>query len=199
LAFAKKELKNHPDAQKGIAELQTIFELLPKEVQNTISVDFTLARGADYYTGFILEGIIPGIPVGAVLGGGRYDNLISAAGGGNEPATGMAFGLERILTVMEELSMPTEGNNQTILAYSSNDEKKSALLAVYHLRNSGIMVDFNPQMSVFPRAMEYAKKRNYPAILICGGNKGFSVKPVAENTLPIIERVKSELSKIRRH
>ncbi|MFA5297332.1 MAG: histidine--tRNA ligase [Lutibacter sp.] len=196
LDFIKKELENYPDAQKGITELQIIINLLPEEVQNNISVDLTLARGADYYTGFILEGVIPGIPVGAVLGGGRYDNLISATGGGNEPATGMAFGLERILTVMEEMSIMTDENNQTILAYSSNSGKKDAFLATHHLRNSGIMVDFNPQISVFSEAIEYAKKRNYSAILICGDNRNFSVKPVAENALAIIERIGDELSKI---
>lgn len=70
--------------ERGIRELRTILACLPEEVYNRVVIDFTLARGADYYTGFILEGVIPDIHVGSVLGGGRYDNLMLAVGGASE-------------------------------------------------------------------------------------------------------------------
>lgn len=85
---------------QGIEEIEEIISYLSPEVTEKIVIDMSLARGADYYTGFILEGIINNVPVGAVLGGGRYDNLVNAFSSSVEPAVGMAFGFERILKAL---------------------------------------------------------------------------------------------------
>lgn len=90
---------------EGINELRDILLYLPKEVADRVTVDLSLARGADYYTGFIFEGVINHVSAGAVLGGGRYDNLIAGFGGSFEPAIGMAFGFERILLAMRQLEI----------------------------------------------------------------------------------------------
>ncbi len=60
-----------------------------------------LARGLAYYTGPIFETWSG--DKGSISGGGRFDNLIEALGGPDMPASGASFGLERILTEMEEL------------------------------------------------------------------------------------------------
>lgn len=95
-------------ATEGINDLREILAYVPEEVKKTIKIDFTLARGADYYTGFILEAVINGIKLGAVLGGGRFDNLVEAFSDEKVPAVGMAFGLERIITAMKELKLNEE-------------------------------------------------------------------------------------------
>jgi histidyl-tRNA synthetase len=153
---------------KGIDELYKILGYLPKNIYKKVEIDFTLARGADYYTGFILEGVIPDIPVGAVLGGGRYDNLIEAAGGKSEPAVGMAFGLERILTAMDELSMSDNYVRAILLIYGL--DKAKVIKYAHHLRNAGVMVDFNPNISEFSEAQKYAQIHNYPAFAECNGH-----------------------------
>ncbi len=54
--------------------------------------DFGLARGLDYYTGFVFEGFDKtGEVVRAIFGGGRYEDLVSAIGG--EPLAGVGFGM----------------------------------------------------------------------------------------------------------
>lgn len=53
----------------ALGELRVILEMLPANVLEKTFVDLTLARGADYYTGFILEGVINDVPVGVVIGG----------------------------------------------------------------------------------------------------------------------------------
>lgn len=92
-------------ATEGINDLREILTYVPEKVKKAIKIDFTLARGADYYTGFILEAVINGIKLGAVLGGGRFDNLVEAFSDEKVPAVGMAFGLERIITAMKELNL----------------------------------------------------------------------------------------------
>jgi histidyl-tRNA synthetase len=98
-------LGNQRLAMEGIRDLKEIMSYLPEQMANKIAIDMSLARGADYYTGFILEGVVDGIPIGAVLGGGRYDNLLAAFGRPSEPAVGMAFGYERIILAMKQLGM----------------------------------------------------------------------------------------------
>ena len=42
-------------------------------------IDFSLARGLDYYTGIIFEAVLEGKSgIGSVGGGGRYDELIGS-------------------------------------------------------------------------------------------------------------------------
>ena len=55
-----------------------------------IDVDFTIARGLAYYTGTVFEAIADGER--AIIGGGRYDNLIELFGGPPTPACGFGMG-----------------------------------------------------------------------------------------------------------
>lgn len=98
-------LSEYPFAVEGINDLKQILSYIPEKIRSKIKIDFTLARGADYYTGFIIEAVISKVNLGAVLGGGRFDNLVEAFSDEDVPAVGMAFGLERILTAMEELNL----------------------------------------------------------------------------------------------
>lgn len=98
-------LADSNSALEGIQELREILTYIPSKVLSKVKIDFTLARGADYYTGFIIESIINNIELGAVLGGGRFDNLVEAFCNERVPAVGMAFGLERIITAMKELEL----------------------------------------------------------------------------------------------
>ena len=98
-------LADSNSALEGIQELREILTYIPSKVLSKVKIDFTLARGADYYTGFIIESVINNIELGAVLGGGRFDNLVEAFCDERVPAVGMAFGLERIITAMKELEL----------------------------------------------------------------------------------------------
>ncbi|MBP1466102.1 histidine--tRNA ligase [Candidatus Chloroploca sp. M-50] len=64
-----------------------------------------LARGLSYYTGLVFETITPHWPEGSLLGGGRYDELIGQFAGRAIPTVGLAFGLDRLHDVMEELGL----------------------------------------------------------------------------------------------
>ena len=128
----------------AVDELRTILEMVPDSILDKTSVDLTLARGADYYTGFILEGVITSIPVGAVLGGGRYDNLVGKFGDKPEPAVGMAFGLERILTAMTMLHMieDIEIPEKILVVSRERYGMKASIDAVMRLRQAGISADY---------------------------------------------------------
>lgn len=159
--------------QKWVQEIKEIISYLPRDVLNKVSIDFTLARWADYYTGFILEWVVPWIPVWAVLWGWRYDNLVSAFWWKPQPAVGMAFGFERIYTAMNELNMfqsVVNGNSMRVLVTSSWDvSRNKAFLVAQSLRSNGVWTDFIDTDTAFfwkPDLLQkYVKKRVFWAII----------------------------------
>jgi len=68
----------------------------------SFEVDKRLVRGLDYYTRTTFE-----IQTGslgaqnAVAGGGRYDSLVKALGGPDQPAVGFAIGLDRFIEITD--------------------------------------------------------------------------------------------------
>ncbi len=68
-----------------------------------------LVRGLDYYTRTVFEIEQGGLGAqNAVIGGGRYDNLVEDLGGPPTPAVGMSIGLERLVLALQaaELEPP---------------------------------------------------------------------------------------------
>lgn len=175
-------LSNQEQAREGIAELREIFSYLQPRVINSLSVDLALARGADYYTGFILEGVIEKVPVGAVLGGGRYDNLVTAFGAFSEPAVGMTFGLERILTIMRELTRFETPDNQRVLVasvrYKSVDQ---AFRVVQLLRSANIKADFCCIFKDEKDMFKHAEIRNFSIVVIFNERGNFSLREIKKN------------------
>lgn len=162
-------LCSEPEGMQGIAEIKEIVSFLPKEIMARIEIDLSLARGADYYTGFILEGVIPGVKVGAVLGGGRYDRLVGNLGGPDLPSVGMAFGLERIITAMTDLNLwQTEHNKRRVLVAPIEKASERLLFAFAGtLRTQGIATDYVPHFGSSEVAvLDYAKRRGFTHMVV---------------------------------
>lgn len=82
---------------------EEVRSLLSREYGLSFKTERRLVRGIDYYTGPVFE--VTGKGLGAqdvVAGGGRYDGLYEALGGGAVPATGFSIGVERLVKMLEE-------------------------------------------------------------------------------------------------
>ncbi len=89
----------------SVANLREIAALAAAtSARDKIRIDLNLARGLSYYTGAIMEIVVPDL-AGSLGGGGRYDNLVGMFLGRDVPACGFSLGLERIIVVMTERSM----------------------------------------------------------------------------------------------
>ncbi len=65
-------------------------------------IDLGLVRGLDYYTRTVFEFTSNSLGAqDALLGGGRYDNLVQDLGGKVVPGIGFAAGIERLLLILE--------------------------------------------------------------------------------------------------
>jgi len=107
-------------------------------------VDGTIVRGLDYYTKTAFE--ITSGDLGsqdALVGGGRYDLLVSELGGRNTPAVGFAAGMERLLMVREKQGATAEPALSPDLFIAAADEsgRKWAIAQVMKLRRAGISAE----------------------------------------------------------
>ncbi|HEX6915004.1 MAG TPA: HisS family protein, partial [Chitinophagaceae bacterium] len=66
-------LGGNEDGENGLNELAYILSFFGSREGNTVTVDFTLARGLNYYTGVIFEVTAKEVRMGSIGGGGRYD------------------------------------------------------------------------------------------------------------------------------
>jgi histidyl-tRNA synthetase len=66
-----------------------------------------LVRGLDYYSRTVFEWTTDALgSQNAICSGGRYDGLVGVLGGEPTPAIGWALGIERLILLMQELSVP---------------------------------------------------------------------------------------------
>ncbi len=104
-----------------------------------------LVRGLDYYTKTvfeIFEDSEEGRKIGALPGGGRYDNLIKVLGGKVIPACGGAAGIERMVDVMKRKNIKFPQNPQpgVFLAQLGNLAKRKSLKLLDDFRRERILI-----------------------------------------------------------
>jgi histidyl-tRNA synthetase len=166
---------------KGIEELEYLLNYqtpasnsaLPTH-NSQLSVDLTLARGLNYYTGIIFEVKAFNVQIGSIGGGGRYDDLTGLFGVPNIPGVGISFGVDRIYDVMEELKLfpPELGTGTRVLLFNLGEaESKAAFGLMQQLRNKNIAAELYHENAKFEKQFKYAEKKNIPYILIIGSKE----------------------------
>ncbi|MCD4705121.1 histidine--tRNA ligase [bacterium] len=108
LKQCQKIFENIPIALEGINELQEIIKLTESlEIPSKIlKIDFSIARGLDYYTGPVMEASLLDAPeFGSVFSGGRYDGLVKRFTGDELPAVGASIGVDRLFKALEHLEL----------------------------------------------------------------------------------------------
>lgn len=102
----------------------------------------TLARGLDYYTGFIWEIKVEGMD-STVSAGGRYDNLLQT------PTLGMSLGISRISTLVDWSQITQGPNSDCFVATIGSICMTDKLHVVKYLQESGkytaVLYDFTSE------------------------------------------------------
>jgi histidyl-tRNA synthetase len=165
-------------ALQGVAELEFVIKGA-QEVN--IEVDFTLARGLNYYTGLIFEVKAPAeVKIGSIAGGGRYDNLTASFGVPDICGVGISFGIDRIYDVLEELQLFPEDVNQVSKVIFFNMGEESLVVSLQlaqQLRNKNIACEVFTEKAKLDKQFKYAEKKGIPYAVIIGETE------LAEKTL----------------
>lgn len=182
LAAAEKLFTGNDAAAKGLAELRYVCN----HCENVnIDIDFTLARGLNYYTGVIFEAKAPAeVKMGSIGGGGRYDNLTGSFGVPDIAGVGISFGIDRIYDVMEELNLfPNDLQIGTKVLFFNLGEAESlfALKAMQELRRSGISCELFHETAKMDKQFKYAEKKGIPFAVIIGSKEMETGNAVVKN------------------
>jgi len=172
LVKIKQLLGSIETAVQGIAEVEYLYQHT-KGID--LNIDFTLARGLNYYTGIIFEAKAPAeVKIGSIGGGGRYDDLTSLFGVPNIPGVGISFGVDRIYDVMEELNLFPEDIEISTRALFFNMGETESLFAfgiLQKLRADNIASELYPEFTKINKQFTYAEKKNIPFVIIIGSKE----------------------------
>jgi histidyl-tRNA synthetase len=158
--------------RKGIEELEIVNR---ESAIGNLIIDFTLARGLNYYTGIIFEAKAPvTVKMGSIGGGGRYDDLTGLFGVPNIPGVGISFGVDRIYDVLKELDLFPEGvytGTQVLFFNMGAAESSKAFSTMQILRKQGVRCELYHEQAKMDKQFKYAEKKNIGYIVIIGSTE----------------------------
>ncbi|HET9715500.1 MAG TPA: histidine--tRNA ligase [Pseudolabrys sp.] len=169
----------------GEQELSEIASLVSAAgYEDRISIDRTVVRGLEYYTGPVYEVELTfeikddkGRPVrfGSVGGGGRYDGLVSRFRGESVPATGFSLGVSRLQAALTHLGKIGESPPTGPVVVTVFDRERIAdyQRMVSKLRAGRIRAELylgNPKNSIGAQ-LKYADRRGAPCAIIQGADE----------------------------
>lgn len=159
---------------RGIEELEYISNNFPPATRSSLTIDLTLARGLNYYTGIIFEVKANNVQMGSIGGGGRYDDLTGLFGVPNVPGVGISFGVDRIYDVLEELQLfpeEVQTGTQALFLNMGATESQTAFGIMQQLRAAGTRCELYPENARLDKQFKYAEKRNIPYVVIIGAEE----------------------------
>ena len=166
------------DAVKELKETIDILETY--KLKQKVSVDLTVIRGLDYYTGIVLEMRIDRTveingnlvrKFDVVGGGGRYSNLVKNVGGRDLGGVGVALGIDRILDVLDFTKQKKKSVSDVFVANIKQSNFKYALTVANLLREKGIPADINLAERNISNQLSYASNIGYRFVLVVGDSE----------------------------
>jgi histidyl-tRNA synthetase len=175
LQQAESLLGSDEQGKQGLEEMKYILDFMQgTDGSYPLTIDFTLARGLNYYTGSIFEVKATGVQMGSIGGGGRYDDLTGLFGVSGIPGVGISFGVDRIYDVMEESGLfpETIAQGTKILFFNLGEaESRYAFEIMQNLRSAGLACEIYHEQAKFDKQFKYAEKKRIPYIVIAGSEE----------------------------
>ena len=169
----KETIKDIPKFYDYVCdECKEHFDKLCDELSRigqNFTVDPMLVRGLDYYTKTAFEVQTNALGAqSAILGGGRYDNLIGLFNNGKDvPAVGSAMGIERLLLVLEnQNNIINDRLDAFIVAFKETENE--VLKIMQSLRSNNISCDYDFAVKSIKSQFKSANKRNAKYAVVLG-------------------------------
>jgi histidyl-tRNA synthetase len=170
-----------PAGDEGIGDLRTVKHYVDamaggSSVQACV-LDFSIARGLDYYTGTVYETFLTDLPgFGSVMSGGRYDKLIERYSGKPTPAVGISVGIDRLFAGLVELKKVkgSAATSRVCVVPMDADCVVPALKILGALRGAGVAAEMlleNEKKPKIDKQLSAAGKKGIPCAVILGGNE----------------------------
>lgn len=158
---------------EGVTELKEVIKYIRlfNVPEKYFTVDVSIARGLDYYTGTVYETFLDEHKsVGSICSGGRYNNLSEYYIDRKLPGVGMSIGLTRLFYILNEMNLiKTEKKSiSEILIISMIPDLKPAIETANKLRQAGINTEIYFDDKKIKAKFKYADKLKIPYVIVIG-------------------------------
>ncbi len=167
----KETVKNAPNIQQSLCEeckehQDRVFHYL-ETMGVKYEVDPNLVRGLDYYTRTVFEVVSENLgSQNAILGGGRYDNLVKELGGPDTPAFGWALGIDRLVLLLDDNAF--DFSNKTIYVIPAGDSIDYCFKVAKSLRESNLPAEVISDSKSLKKALNFVNRQDGRYVIIAG-------------------------------
>ena len=161
---------------QGVAELREVIELLKAYgvPEKNYAVNFSIARGLDYYTGTVYETTLDEYPqIGSVCSGGRYENLAGHYSKSHLPGVGISIGATRLFWQLREAGIISTADStvETLVGLMDEAYLSQALEIAQLLRAAGINTEVQLETRKLAKQFQYADRAGVRFMVLCGENE----------------------------
>jgi histidyl-tRNA synthetase len=154
---------------------QEHFENVKKSLdgfQIPFQINHGLVRGLDYYTRTTFEVLAESLGAqDAVAGGGRYDGLVKALGGPDQPGVGFAVGVDRLMELLANRSQDFERLPHIFVAAIGERAQNVGFQWLQNFRHEKIRAEMDFENRSLKSQMRRANKLGASYVLIVGDHE----------------------------
>lgn len=163
-----------PDLWQQSDELVRFFRAVDAfGVREYVTYDANIVRGLLYYTGTVFEAQeVAGDIRRAVLGGGRYDNLLADVGGQPLSGVGFAMGDVVITLVLEKYGLLPQDLQAhpapVMVAVFAESTWHASMALASELRQAGLKVTLYPEPTKIGKQFKFANRTGMRVVALIG-------------------------------
>ena len=177
--------------QEGLGELRQVTGMIRAQgvPDKNFTLNVSIARGLDYYTGTVYETLLDAHPeIGSICSGGRYDNLAGYYTDSHLPGVGISIGATRLFYQLKEAGLvrAAESTVQVLVACLDTSLATENLALATLLRQGGLNTEVYHGTLKFGKQLKYADRAGIRFAVIQGGDE------VAKGTVTVKDLQRSE-------
>jgi len=184
--------------REGVAELREVLELVRAMgvPESHYALNFSIARGLDYYTGTVYETTLNDYPqIGSICSGGRYENLASHYTKSKLPGVGISIGLTRLFWQLREAGLlgGIGSTVQVLVTQMDATHLPHCLSVASDLRRAGFNTEVVMEAGKLARQFKYADRAGIRFVIVLGEDE------IANGTVTVKDLRREDQFTINRH
>ncbi|AAO29119.1 histidine--tRNA ligase [Xylella fastidiosa subsp. fastidiosa] len=167
----------HDMLRQGVAELREVLTLVNVlgVPEHAYRLNFSIARGLDYYTGTVYETALINHPqIGSICSGGRYENLANHYTQSKLPGVGISIGLTRLFWQLRDAGLIdgiAESSVQAMVVLMDEATLDDALDIARRLRIGGINTEVQMEAKKLSKQFQYASRAGIRFVVLAGDDE----------------------------
>ncbi|WP_267220761.1 histidine--tRNA ligase [Dyella silvae] len=159
--------------EQGRAELKEVLGMIRDfgVPESHYMLNFSIARGLDYYTGTVYETTLNDYPqIGSICSGGRYENLAGQYTKSRLPGVGISIGLTRLYWQLRDAGLIATGESTVDVLVTQMDEAQlpAYLALASELRGAGIATEVVLEGGKLGKQFKYANRAGIRFVIVLG-------------------------------